>query len=87
MGVGRIAHDEADVTTLHEAVMFEVVAGVGFAVDGHRLDVAALALATDGNLLAIFQSQHHLVEIRFARYCSGVMPSSGRIAANAKFPP
>lgn len=61
--VGRRAHDVMDVTSVGQLAVVKVVAGVGFAVDGHLLDVAALSLAGDGHLFAVLQAEYHLVEI------------------------
>ena len=40
---GAVAHDEAQHTTSKDVVVVEVGVGIGFAVEGSRLDIAALA--------------------------------------------
>lgn len=43
-----VAHDEAQHTTSKDVVVVEVGVGIGFAVEGSRLDIAALAAGTGG---------------------------------------
>jgi len=51
--VWMITHDEVNAATCGQCVMLDVVVVVWLAVDGHRLDVAALALTRDDDLLAV----------------------------------
>ena len=48
LSLGRIAHDKAQHTTLEDVVVVEVGVGVGLAVEGARLDIAALTAGARG---------------------------------------
>lgn len=48
LSLGRIAHDKAQYTTLEDVVVVEVGVGVGLAVEGGRLDIAALTAGARG---------------------------------------
>lgn len=43
-----VAHDEAQHTTSKDVVVVEVGVGIGFAVEGSRLDIATLAAGAGG---------------------------------------
>ena len=48
LSLGAIAHNEAEVTALEDIVVVEVGVGVGLAVEGGRLYVAAFAAGAGG---------------------------------------
>ena len=48
LSLGAIAHNEAEVTALEDVVVVEVGVGIGLAVEGGRLDIAALTAGARG---------------------------------------
>lgn len=63
-GVWPVAHDETDVFALQQSLVVNVVMGIVFTMDGHRLDITARAFTTDAYLFAVFKVKCDLVKIR-----------------------
>ena len=61
--VGYIAHDKTDITAINQLAVIQVVVAVRLPVDGHRLDIAPIALSGNCYCLAVLEVQCRLVKI------------------------